>query len=293
MTVGFWEGLQRTRVFLQDGMRSIFSSSKGEGEYDPEKLEEILLRADFGAATTRRLLETVRGKKNHPESLREEIIRILSGPAVQSGPAVTAPRVIFVVGVNGVGKTTTIAKLAYRERQQGRSVLLAAADTFRAAAIEQLTVWAERIDVPIVSHRAGGDPAAVLFDSLKAARARGIDVVISDTAGRIHTRGDLMDELKKLRRVAGREIPGAPHEVLLVLDATLGQNSLVQARTFLEVAGVTGVVLAKLDGTAKGGIAVAVAGELEIPIRYAGIGESLEDLEEFSPEEFARAVLPD
>jgi len=291
--MGFWEGLQRTRSFLGEGMKNLFSSGPDGEEYDPARLEEVLILADFGMQTTRRLLESVRGSRDLGESLRREIVRILAAPRTNASPGSEAlPRVVFVVGVNGVGKTTTIAKLAHREGREGRSVILAASDTFRAAAIDQLAVWAERLDVPLVRHRPGGDPAAVLFDALQAARARGRDVVISDTAGRLHTRGDLMDELKKLRRVAGREVPGAPHEVLLVLDATLGQNSLVQARTFLEVAGVTGVVLAKLDGTAKGGIAVAVADELGIPIRYAGIGEGIEDLVEFSPEEFARAILP-
>ena len=184
------------------------------------RLEEVLVLADFGMQTTRRLLESVQGARDLGESLRREIVRILAAPGTNASPGSEGlPRVVFVVGVNGVGKTTTIAKLAHRERRQGRSVVLAASDTFRAAAIDQLAAWAERIDVPLVRHRPGGDPAAVLYDALQAARARGRDVVISDTAGRLHTRADLMDELKKLRRVAGREVPGAPHAVLLVPDA--------------------------------------------------------------------------
>jgi len=292
--MGFWDGLSKTRDKLKQGFAGLFRSEKEGATYDLKSLEEILLQADFGPRTTAQLLAQVGGSRDLAADLKNQIIRILTlppppAPARKEGD----PLVIFLVGVNGVGKTTTIGKLAYRYRQQGEKVILAAGDTYRAAASDQLQIWAERAGVDIITHNPGGDPAAVIFDALKAARARKAGVMIADTAGRLHTRAQLMDELKKLRRIAGREVPGAPHEVFLVLDATLGQNSLVQARVFLEVAGVTGVILAKLDGTAKGGMAVAVADELKIPIRYAGMGERLEDLAEFSPEEFARALIPD
>ena len=292
--MGFWDGLSKTREKLKLGFAGLFRSEKEGAAYDLKALEEILLQADFGPRTTARLLERVGGGGSLAANLRDQIIEILTlppppPPARQEGD----PLVIFMVGVNGVGKTTTIAKLAHLYHRRGEKVILAAGDTYRAAAGEQLRIWAERAGVEIITHNPGGDPAAVIFDALKAARARKAGVMIADTAGRLHTRVQLMDELKKLRRIAGREVPGAPHEVFLVLDATLGQNSLVQARVFLEVAGVTGVILAKLDGTAKGGMAVAVADELKIPIRYAGMGERLEDLAEFFPEDFARALIPD
>ena len=292
--MGFWDGLSKTRDKLKQGWSGLFRSEKEGVVYDLKALEEILLQADFGPRTTRELLTRLAGSRDLAFDLKSQIVRILTlppppPPARQEGD----PLVIFMVGVNGVGKTTTIAKLAYLYRQRGEKVVLAAGDTYRAAAVSQLQIWAERAGADIITHNPGGDPAAVIFDALKAARARQAGVMIADTAGRLHTRVQLMDELKKLRRIAGREVPGAPHEVFLVLDATLGQNSLVQARVFLEVAGVTGVILAKLDGTAKGGMAVAVADELKIPIRYAGMGERLEDLAEFSPEEFAKALIPD
>ena len=292
--MSFWDGLSKTRDKLKQGLTGLFRSEKAGDAYDRKSLEDILLQADFGPRTTRELLDKIGGGPDLAGELRKQIVRILTLPT----PEVPArregdPLVIFMLGVNGVGKTTTIAKLAHLYRQRGEKVILAAGDTFRAAAVDQLKIWAERAGADLVSHGPGGDPAAVIFDTLKAARARKAGVVIVDTAGRLHTRAQLMDELKKLRRITGREVPGAPHEVYLVLDATLGQNSLVQARVFLEVAGVTGIILAKLDGTAKGGLAVAVADELKIPIRYAGMGERLEDLAEFSPEDFAQALIPD
>jgi len=209
----------------------------------------------------------------------------------ESVPEAVAPYVIMVVGVNGVGKTTTIGKLAQRIKAEGNDVLICAADTFRAAASDQLAIWAERTGVPLIQQKQGTDPAAVLFDALKAAKARGSDVLIVDTAGRLHNKANLMAELEKMKRVAGREVEGAPHETLLVLDAVTGQNGLEQARQFLKTAGVTGIVLTKLDGTAKGGIAVAISKELGLPIRYAGIGEKVDDLVVFDPEQYVNGLF--
>jgi fused signal recognition particle receptor len=273
-------------------LAGLFRSEKEGAAYDLKALEEILLSADFGPRTTGELLTRLQGSRDLALDLRNQIIRILSLPP----PAPPArnegdPLVIFMVGVNGVGKTTTIAKLAHLYRRRGEKVILAAGDTYRAAASDQLQIWAERAGAEIIVHNPGGDPAAVIFDALKAARARKAGVMIADTAGRLHTRAQLMDELKKLRRIAGREVPGAPHEVFLVLDATLGQNSLVQARVFLEVAGVTGVILAKLDGTAKGGIVVAIRDTVDIPVKFIGVGETLDDIEPFDPDRFVEALL--
>ena len=224
------------------------------------------------------------------------MIRIAAAVLLLAGAAappaeVPAPRVVLVVGVNGTGKTTTVGKLAHRCRLDGRTPLICAADTFRAAAVEQIAVWAERASVDIVRAADGADPAAVVFDAISAARARGRDVVFVDTAGRLHTRADLMGELGKIRRVAGRAAAGAPHEVLLVVDASVGQNGISQARRFLETAGVTGIVLTKLDGTAKGGVAVAIAGELGVPIRYVGVGEGIDDLLPFSAGDYVDALF--
>jgi fused signal recognition particle receptor len=224
-------------------------------------------------------------------ALRDEVEADLRGDAPRD--VATRPWVVVVIGVNGVGKTTTVGKLAALHAAAGRKVLLVAADTFRAAAIEQLGVWGERAGAEVIRQAPGANPAAVVFDGAKAALARGVDVVVVDTAGRLHTRTNLMDELKKVERVVAREIPGAPHEVLLVLDATTGQNALAQARTFAEALGVTGVVLTKLDGTARGGMAIAVRRELGVPIRYVGVGEAVEDLRPFDAREFADALLGD
>jgi fused signal recognition particle receptor len=271
-----------------------------------DSLEEILLMADVGVAATTEIVAGVRQRQRRGESLRQlvkdEMLRILelserSAFAGQSLPASAdrshQPRVILVVGVNGVGKTTTIGKLANQMRQEGKKPLICAADTFRAAAVDQLQIWADRAGVDIVRAKDNADPAAVVFDAMTAAKARQRDVVLVDTAGRLHTRTNLMHELDKIRRVAGREIPGAPHDVLLVLDATVGQNGLAQAREFTNVAGVTGIVLTKLDGTAKGGIAVAIAHELKVPIRYVGVGEAVDDLLPFSPREYVDAIFQD
>jgi fused signal recognition particle receptor len=252
-----------------------------------------LLEADIGVAATGRLLQAARdhrGDEDLRTIVKTELVRLLElpGPA----PSIEAkPRVVLVVGVNGTGKTTTVGRLARLLTLSGDQLVICAADTFRAAAVEQLEVWAKRVDADFIRARPGSDPAAVVFDAITAGKARGRDVVLVDTAGRLHTRANLMDELDKIRRVAGRAVAGAPHETLLVLDATVGQNGLAQARAFLETAGVTGVVLTKLDGTAKGGIAVAIASELGVPIRYVGVGEQLDDLVPFSPTEYVDALF--
>jgi len=258
-----------------------------------DALEEALVSADVGVAATDRIVATVRARGGRGADLRAlvkaELLRILEEAA--RPPATGSPRVVLVVGVNGTGKTTTVGKLASLARADGQTPLICAADTFRAAAVEQLAVWAERAGVDLVRAQSGADPAAVVFDAIAAGRARGRDPIIVDTAGRLHTRVNLMSELDKIRRIAGREVPGAPHDVLLVLDATVGQNGLVQAREFLQAAGVTGIVLTKLDGTAKGGIAVAIAHELKLPIRYVGVGEGLDDLAPFSPQAYVDALF--
>ena len=259
-----------------------------------ENLEEILLMADVGVAASGEIVEAVRKRQRRGESLRElvkeEMLRVLESSTATPPPS-TKPHVILVVGVNGVGKTTTIGKLANQLRQEGRTTLICAADTFRAAAVDQLQIWADRAGVDIVRAKEGSDPAAVVFDAMTAAKARQRDVVLVDTAGRLHTRTNLMNELDKIRRVASREVPGAPHEVLLVLDATVGQNGIAQAREFTNVAGVTGIVLTKLDGTAKGGVAVAIAHDLKLPIRYVGVGEAVDDPLPFSPREYVDAIF--
>ena len=259
-----------------------------------EALEEILISADVGIAAAGRIVAAVRERSGRGQGLRElvkaEIIGIFEGTG---GPPANGqtPRVILIVGVNGSGKTTTVGKLARLLSSSGVQPLICAGDTFRAAAVEQLEVWARRAQVDIVRARTGADPAAVVFDAISSGKARGRDAVIVDTAGRLHTRVDLMAELDKIRRVAGREVQGAPHDVLLVLDATVGQNGLIQAREFMQAAGVNGIVLTKLDGTAKGGIAVAIAADLKVPIRYVGVGEGIEDLVPFSPQDYVDALF--
>ena len=261
-----------------------------------EKLEEALISADLGVAATTRIVDAVRAKRTRGESLRDlvktEILAILRATA-GSEPNGHRPHVVMIVGVNGTGKTTTVGKLARLIKDSGRSPLICAADTFRAAAVEQLEIWAKRAGVDFIRARAGADPAAVVFDAIAAGKARQRDVILVDTAGRLHTRVNLMTELDKIRRVAAREVEGAPHEVLLVLDATVGQNGLAQAREFMSVAGVNGIVLTKLDGTAKGGIAVAIAHDLKLPIRYVGVGEGIDDLIPFSPEDYVGALFED
>jgi fused signal recognition particle receptor len=259
-----------------------------------EALEEALISADVGVAATERILDAVRSRKEREQSLRAlvraEILDILRATD-NAAPNGRRPHVMMIVGVNGTGKTTTVGKLARLTKESGRVPLVCAADTFRAAAVEQLEVWATRAGVDFIRARAGADPAAVVFDAIAAGKARDRDVVIVDTAGRLHTRVNLMTELEKIRRVAAREVEGAPHEVLLVLDATVGQNGLAQAREFMSVAGVNGIILTKLDGTAKGGIAVAIANDLKLPIRYVGVGEGIDDLIPFSPEEYVDALF--
>ena len=265
-----------------------------------EELEAQLITSDLGLEVTEEILETIRresaraseyGRVQLLASIRTQLLSMLNDYEKAPKEVTQPPRVILMVGVNGVGKTSTVGKLADRLRKQGESVLIAASDTFRAAATEQLAIWADRAGVELVRQGAGADPAAVLFDAIQACRARKITTLIVDTAGRLHTKSHLMQELQKMGRVAGRQVEGAPHEVYLVLDATVGQNSLTQARQFLDCLGLTGIVITKLDGTAKGGAVIAIARELKIPIRYVGVGEGLEDLLPFSPEAFVDALV--
>jgi fused signal recognition particle receptor len=259
-----------------------------------DALEELLLMADIGIDATTDIVEAVRSRARRGESLRDlvktEIRRIFAAADVPIANG-TKPHVVLVVGVNGTGKTTTVGKLANQFKSAGKAPLICAADTFRAAAVDQLQIWADRAGVDMVRARPGSDPAAVVFDAIAASKARGRDTVLVDTAGRLHTRTNLMHELTKIRRVAEREVPGSPHEVLLVLDATVGQNGLAQAREFTTVAGVNGIVLTKLDGTAKGGVAVAIAHNLKLPIRFVGVGEAIDDLLPFSPNDYVEALF--
>ena len=297
------QSISKTRSQFTAKVEDLIS---GEKKIDPEllrKLENALLAADLGPRTTHQILEAVRQRlERHALSsvadLKAELknqllyaLRTVPSPNGTSAAKEARPHVIFVVGVNGTGKTTTIGKLAYRLRQSGKNVVLAAGDTFRAAAIEQLGVWATRTGSEIVKTKSGGDPAAVVYDALSSARMRNADVVIVDTAGRLHTKLNLMAELDKMKRTATKIIPGAPHEVLLVMDATTGQNGLSQAREFTATAGVTGIVLTKLDGTAKGGIVVAITRELGLPVQYVGTGESMEDLVPFDAETFVSSLF--
>ena len=292
------QGLKKTRDSMMGKVDALLNSFTKIDEDFFEELEENLIMADVGAVTAARICDRLRKKVKEeglasPDQVRSGLKQIIS--QMLEGPSEldlsTKPSVILVIGVNGVGKTTTIGKLANNLRQQGKKVLLAAADTFRAAAIDQLQIWADRAQVDLVRHEEGSDPAAVVFDAINAGTARGCDVVICDTAGRLHNKKNLMDELSKIARVIEREAPGCAKEVLLVLDATTGQNGLIQAKQFREAAGVTGIVLTKLDGTAKGGITVAIAKELDIPIKYIGVGEQIDDLRPFDPVEFANALF--
>jgi fused signal recognition particle receptor len=274
----------------------------GRQEIDPElldELEELLVMADMGVTTVQDIFEKLRVEVKRKElqdplalkkRLKEQIANLLKVPSTPI-TWTPSPFVVLVIGVNGVGKTTTIAKLAYRLKQEGKNVLLVAADTFRAAAVEQLEIWGKRIDVPVIKHSAGSDPSAVTFDGMEAAIKRGVDVVIVDTAGRLHTKVNLLEELKKISRVISKKVREAPHEVLIVLDATTGQNAISQANLFSEAVGVTGIALTKLDGTAKGGIVVSIANQMQIPIRFIGIGEKMDDLRKFDPEEFIEAIF--
>jgi fused signal recognition particle receptor len=295
------QAVSRTRENLSERIDEVVSFSKEIDRATLDDLEGTLIGADLGSATTQQVLGKLRERADRKQIrdvqelkqlLKQELLNILNSantPPVERAEGV--PEVVLVVGVNGTGKTTTIGKLAQTIRSNGKTVLLCAADTFRAAAIEQLEIWGQRTGTEVIRTKAGGDPAAVLFDALQAANARHIDCVIVDTAGRLHTKQNLMLELEKMRRTAQRIIPGAPHEVLLVIDATTGQNGLQQAKLFTDSAAVTGVVLTKLDGTAKGGVVVAIARELGLPVRYVGVGEKAGDLLPFDPEEFVNSLF--
>lgn len=294
------QGLFKTHQGLVSKIDQLIAGKKKIDDDLLAELEEILITSDIGVKTTQELLHNVAVKVQRKEledadllkkNLQEQMLHILSQQENPLNLSTARPFVIMVIGVNGTGKTTTIGKMAQKFKAQGKSVLLVAADTFRAAAIEQLEIWGQRAGCDVIKQKSGSDPSAVVFDGLKAAKSRGIDVVIVDTAGRLHTKVNLMEELKKVKRIMGREIPGAPHEILLVLDATTGQNSISQAKMFNQAVGVTGIALTKLDGTAKGGILIAISDELKIPLRYIGIGEKLDDLREFNARDFVEALF--
>jgi fused signal recognition particle receptor len=295
------EALQVAKEDLGDQLDELFGTSKSAiTEEQLEELESILISVDIGVETTMEIVERIREETRNNRFvtsdrvrriLRSEILTILRSVAAEGQELKGPPHVILVVGVNGVGKTTTIGKLVHLFSSEGKKSLLCASDTFRAAAVEQLDIWAARTGSEIVKQSSGSDPAAVLFDAVAAAKSRGKDVLLVDTAGRLHTKSNLMQELEKMKRVASREVEGAPHEVLLVLDATTGQNGLVQARQFLASVGVTGIIVTKLDGTAKGGIVVAISKDLGIPVRFVGTGEQMEDLVPFSAEGFVDSLL--
>ena len=306
--MGFFDklkkGLNKTRENLTQKIEKLVIGYADIDDDFLDELEETLIMADVGVQTTERLMEAVRKgikKKeiNSPQDLRpflaKEITAILTAGEENDRTRVAAdgPTVLLVIGVNGAGKTTTIGKLSAYYKEQGKSVMLAAADTFRAAAIDQLEVWGSRTGAKVIKHEEGSDPAAVAFDAARAAKARGVDILIVDTAGRLQTKSNLMQELEKINRVIGREIPGAPHETLLVLDATTGQNAISQAELFTKAAPITGVVLTKLDGTAKGGVVIGIKSQLSMPVKWIGVGEAVEDLRPFVAEDFAKALLGD
>lgn len=292
--------LDKTRSRIRSSLSSILTLGRKIDEQLLTELEETLIRDDIGVETTQRLIEDLRaGWKDRQISSSEDIIPFLKDKIRGYWPpqdrklnvASSGPTAILVAGINGSGKTTSIAKLAYTLSKDGKKVIVAACDTFRAAAVEQLTIWAERIGVQIVKHKSGSDPAAVAYDACEAAVARGADYVILDTAGRLHTQKHLMDELGKIRSVVAKKIPGGPHEVILVIDGTTGQNAIMQAKVFTEVIQVTGIFLAKLDGTARGGIVIAIREMLNIPVKFVGLGEKPEDIAEFDPDEFVEALF--
>lgn len=304
--VRFNKAISKTRDSINNKLDTIFENRKKIDEAFLDELEEMLISTDIGVATTMQVLDSVRRGVSRQEindldalkkAMKNELLSIMNnlgdkGVASETEVSLNIkPYVLMVVGVNGVGKTTTIGKLAQRIKNEGNQVMICAADTFRAAASEQLEIWSERAGVPIIQQKQGTDPAAVLFDALKSAKARTADVLIVDTAGRLHNKSNLMAELEKMKRIAGREVEQAPHETLLVIDAVTGQNGLEQARQFMKVADVTGIVLTKLDGTAKGGIAVAIAKELNLPIRYVGIGEQVDDLMVFDAENYVNGLF--
>ena len=294
------EGLKKTRDSMMGKVDALLNSFTKIDEDFFDELEESLIMADVGAVTSARICENLRKKVKEEGlsdptavkgALKEIIAQMLAGDEALN--ISTKPSIILVIGVNGVGKTTTIGKLAHNLHEDGKKVLLAAADTFRAAAIDQLQIWADRAGVDLVKHGEGSDPAAVVFDAINAGKARGCDVVICDTAGRLHNKKNLMDELSKIARVIDREAPGCAKEVLLVLDATTGQNALNQAKLFQEAAGLTGIILTKLDGTARGGVVIGIKEELNIPIKYIGVGEQIDDLRPFDSKEFVEALFED
>lgn len=294
------EGLKKTRDSMMGKVDALLNSFTKIDEDFFDELEESLIMADVGAVTSARICENLRKKVKEEGlsdpaavkgALKEIIAQMLAGDEALN--LSTKPSIILVIGVNGVGKTTTIGKLARNLHEDGKKVLLAAADTFRAAAIDQLQIWADRAGVDLVKHGEGSDPAAVVFDAINAGKARGCDVVICDTAGRLHNKKNLMDELSKIARVIDREAPGSAKEVLLVLDATTGQNALNQAKLFQEAAGLTGIILTKLDGTARGGVVIGIKEELDIPIKYIGVGEQIDDLRPFDSREFVEALFED
>ncbi|TCP70673.1 signal recognition particle-docking protein FtsY [Baia soyae] len=304
VTQKFLSGLSKTSTNLVGAMGDLFRNRKKIDEDLFEELEEILISADVGVTTTMDLVERLRGevkarKITEPTELQplmsEMIAEILEEAYAGSKLQIQEDgmTVLLFVGVNGVGKTTTIGKLAHRFKQEGKKVVLAAGDTFRAGAIEQLEIWGERAGVDVIKHQEGSDPAAVIFDAIQAAKSRKADILLCDTAGRLQNKVNLMEELKKVHRVVQREIPNGPHEVILVLDATTGQNAMVQAKTFGEAVNVTGLVLSKLDGTAKGGIVIAISNELKIPVKFVGLGEKADDLQEFDRDQFLHALFKD
>jgi fused signal recognition particle receptor len=293
------EGLSKTRNSLAGHLNALLGRQLVDDEFW-NQLEETLISADFGVATTEKIIDQLKTAAQQQNlKVADDVIRVfkadvaeyINHPKIEPVALTTKPHVVLVVGVNGSGKTTTIGKLAAQERKRGRSVMLVAADTFRAAASEQLDIWAKRAGVEIVRHKEGADPAAVVFDGLAAAKSRGIDVVYLDTAGRLQTKHNLMEELKKIRRIIAREVERAPHETLLVLDATTGQNALSQAKLFHEATELTGIVLTKLDGTAKGGIIVAIMDQVDLPVKYIGFGEKVDQLRPFDPRGYVEALF--
>lgn len=296
----FTKSLEKTRVILTTPVDELFTGKKAIDDDLLERLEETLITADLGVATAMELMDavqegvdakTITDAKSLKKAMAEEIRGMLESCRPEPFKVEAKPHVIMMVGVNGVGKTTSIGKLAARFKKDGFKTMLVAGDTFRAAAIEQLEIWSERVGVDIVRHHGTTDPAAVVFDGIEAARARGMDVVLVDTAGRLHTRVNLMEELKKVKRTAAKKMPGAPHDTWIVIDASTGQNAIQQAKLFHEAVGLTGIILAKLDGTAKGGVVLPVCRELDVPLRYVGLGEQINDLAPFDPDEFVEALF--
>ncbi|QHJ71000.1 signal recognition particle-docking protein FtsY [Planococcus halotolerans] len=301
-TEKYKEGLEKTRTGFTSKINDLVAKYRKVDEDFFEELEEVLLQADVGFETVLELMDelryevqrkNVRDTSNVQSVISEKLVEIYQAgePELNEINFVDGLTVILMVGVNGVGKTTTIGKLAHRLKNEGKTVMLAAGDTFRAGAIEQLDVWGQRVGVDVVKQAAGSDPAAVMYDAVRSAKSRGVDVLICDTAGRLQNKVNLMNELEKVHRVLGREIPGAPHEVLLALDATTGQNAMIQAQTFKEVTEVTGIVLTKLDGTAKGGIVLAIRNKLKIPVKFVGLGEKMDDLQPFDPQKYVYGLF--